>query len=118
MFTSGTQTLQGRKVNHDTEPYMWGDGSRETEKFVEENPSVGLYVEHKPRPEFDVTDNPVLAAFRENLSYSLGGTPKLAAEWLESFAPHWHVWRHGRIPARAAHRHHAKQVFAHLAALG
>lgn len=66
---------------------------------------------------FTSAQNPVLAAFRENVAFSRKSSAELAVHWLGSFVPYWRAWRGGRI-ARKAHREHAKQVFRHLAALG
>lgn len=60
--TSGTQALQGRKVNHDPAPYLWRDGSRTARGSVWGSRPACRYA---PRPEFDVPDNPILARFRK-----------------------------------------------------
>lgn len=67
-FTSGTQKLQGRKVNHDPEPYRNKlDGTRSAHDPEAHNWDW-LW---SPRAEFSVEDNPILAAFREYPDHSV-----------------------------------------------
>lgn len=65
------------------------------------------------------TVNPVLDAFRECVvANGAEHTAEIAAEWQTHFVRFWHYWSRGRIPARKAHREHAKKVFARLANCG
>ena len=60
-FTSGTQARDGRTVYHDPKPYIgvWEDGERyKTDSWAHYRP-------YRPRPEFTVRDNPIIARFRE-----------------------------------------------------
>ncbi len=64
-FTSGTQALQGRTVNHDPEPYVG--------RLIRYPASIKPWADatgdqaYDPRPEFAVLDNPILAAFRAGM---------------------------------------------------
>lgn len=63
MFTSGTQALQGRTVNHDGRPWVY----RHDDGTIGHRASVWSedHESFEPRPEFAVLDNPILASFRE-----------------------------------------------------
>lgn len=69
-FTSGTQARDGRKINHDPYPNVWeGHSPRnrmraDTDMFRKGAPFNHERYRYLPRPEFDVLDNPILAAFR------------------------------------------------------
>lgn len=62
IFTSGTQAIQGRTVNHDPMPWCDRTGiTRYSYPFATRD--VGF--RHDPRPEFAVLDNPILAEIRD-----------------------------------------------------
>lgn len=74
IFTSGTQAIQNRTVNHDPEPYIVGyDGKgRPIRSGATGLSRRVLEYNYKPRPKYTVLDNPALAVFRK---------------WLEQIAP-------------------------------
>ena len=68
MFTSGTQALQGRTVNHDPEPWAYSSQSKPglgpfgtPDRAATRFDGAMLWF---PRPEFAVLDNPILAQLR------------------------------------------------------
>jgi len=92
-FTSGTQALQGRKINHDSYPNVWeGHSPRnrmraDTDMFRKGAPFNHERYRYLPRPEFDVHDNPILAAFRADdgpVRYEVHGRrPSLIEHYLD-----------------------------------
>ena len=63
-FTSGTQAMQGRTVNHDEYPYVcynWPGSARIDE------PVPGCADIYEPRPEFAILDNPILMTLRTHV---------------------------------------------------
>jgi len=70
MFTSGTQALQGRTVNHDPKPYFYPQTGYRASAF--ESARLDAHNGYDPsrmpllhpRAEFAVLDNPVLTLFR------------------------------------------------------
>lgn len=111
-FTSGTQALQGRKVNHDPKPWLNGHGVRIVHGIEGLNRNS-----YDPRPEFDVPDNLILASFRGRLRYQ--ETVKcpvpavsLANIWLTDL--YRYTWSHQHDIAEF---NHARRVLAKLAAV-
>jgi hypothetical protein len=79
-FTSGTQARDGRKVNHD--PHPWQHDMSRSKRYGHNDLTCPEDCDAvlDPRPEFDVLDNPILAAFREAIAE---GDPYADAEsWL------------------------------------
>lgn len=80
IFTSGTQALQGRTVNHDPEPYLNSkDGTRS--RYIT-NATPWLW-DWSPRPKYAVVDNQILLAFREHYNEF---RPENAQAWLDDIA--------------------------------
>lgn len=107
-FTSGTQALQGRTINHDPEPYV---GTRGRQRIP-----YGLGTEaYVPRPEFAVLDNPILAQFRAEESdwANVKGFPitERADNWAQDIAD-GEIY-YDRPPEE---RTHARRVLTKLAA--
>lgn len=112
-YTSGTQALQGRTVNHDPRPYqVYADGVPSWRRnFHRERFGNGfgdvITDTYNPRPEFDVLDNPILAEFRSDWD----GTYERICWWLamleENVYPSW-------TPEQLDH---ARRVLTKLAAL-
>ncbi len=108
-FTSGTQEIQGRSVNHDEYPYVcynWPGGLRIHE------PVPGCADAYEPRREFAILDNPVLAQYRR--TGIVVGKHVSAEQYLRYIdvpgkAAQWH-WKPEQIE-------HARRVFTLLAAL-
>lgn len=112
MFTSGTQALQGRTVNHDPKPFLDADTGERLEGSFDID-------EWHPRPEFDVHDNPILAAYRRQPDFDL---------WDMGFAmfttfggertwdrPEHHF--HAFVTATGEQIEHARRVLTKLGAL-
>lgn len=130
-YTSGTQALQGRTVNHDPRPYqVYADGVPSWRRnFHRERFGNGfgdvITDTYRPRPEFDVLDNPILAEFRR----SFGNAKTLPATAWPNAKPdaviqRWLRWvdnpnasSDDPEPWTAAERSHARRVLAKLAAL-
>jgi len=122
MFTSGTQALQGRTVNHDPLPIKWYEGCRYSANMPK---PPGAWLD--PRPEYAVLDNPILADFRRLMDGIIqtggSGTKSPAqAEW-------WLVLLSDENPLARAHSgfdyhitdeqlRHAIRVLTLLVALG
>ncbi len=66
-YTSGTQARAGRTVNHDPEPYVQLDTYGNICGRVAYYPyyADGITVLYRPRREFAVLDNPILAELRD-----------------------------------------------------
>jgi hypothetical protein len=69
MFTSGTQAIQGRTVNHDPAPWLVTRGVYRG-RYVSQSaiPIQHAVIRDDPRHEYGVLDNPILAAFRDDLN--------------------------------------------------
>jgi hypothetical protein len=101
-MTSGYRAAHGLpRANHDPAP-----------RYIE-NPN-GDYATLCPRPEFDVPDNPILAAFRTDWyrpEDGLGQEPDVLdywIDWLDYTAPQLHTVKHIE---------HARRVLQKLAAV-
>jgi hypothetical protein len=100
MFTSGTQALQGRTVNHDPKPYSTAANTPERRAATATDDGIEWY---DPRPEFDVVDNPILAAFRK---YYPKDRPE---DWV------WGIDNGHNDPATPEQIDHARRVLERLA---
>jgi hypothetical protein len=106
-FTSGTQALQGRKVNHDPVPWRVELPGIHAERSAQEVAGHSVF---DPRPECDVLDNPILARFR---TWVAGESPvEFAAEFLAASEYWWLI-----EGARPWYARHARRVLSKLAAL-
>lgn len=78
-FTSGKRAQLGlQPANHDPYPWVWvasksGMDSGRCSVTVPDDVGDGYHGELRPRPEFAVLDNPILAAFREQGPGFFGG---------------------------------------------
>lgn len=68
MYTSGTQELQGRTVNHDPEPWALWQYNGNDVRFARPSDFMPITQGFRcdPRPEYAVHDNPILAGLRED----------------------------------------------------
>lgn len=108
IFTSGTQALQGRTVNHDPEPYLWFSGGRSAKGSDWGSRPQCRYA---PRPEYAVLDNPLLGALRDCKRFCPEDCEDALA-WVE-----W-LWQEDRAEGdQPAHIDHARRVLTRLAAL-
>ena len=62
-FTSGTQCRDYRTVNHDHFPWEGTDQFGMRVRASSPGPEAGMW-RYRPRPEYAIIDNPVLAAWR------------------------------------------------------
>lgn len=122
IFTSGTQQLQGRSVNHDPHPNVWSKHSpRDKMRVDTEMFRVGCsdklegYV-RLPRPEFAVEDNPILVQYRADVRDAAMGEQENDVgdyEWL--LGDHWeNFWKE---LVTEEHVVHARKVLARLKSL-
>ena len=116
MFTSGTQALQGRTVNHDPLAWKWvgntsGAFSGRCGADVPEYARHAYHGEYAPRPEFAVLDNPILVRFRAEVQLQRD------AGWLsvQSVAKLTLSGQYGFGDATDAQCDHAKRVLTRLA---
>jgi hypothetical protein len=120
-FTSGTQTLQGRKVNHDDEPWaVLLDGVEidryATESQAERHAESFETITYALRPEFAVHDNPVLLDIRTYRNERLTmRNPKGWDHVLRKFQQHKQENPWNATPEQIDQ---ALRVLTHLAALG
>lgn len=119
-FTSGTQALQGRKVNHDREPYIIDTGWLVIRSAYDATLPVKSST-YDPRSEFDVLDNPILATVRKSIGIweNFDGTemtgPEIAREWLKNTPIEREWWVPTAVSDAALD--HARRVLNRLAAL-
>lgn len=105
-YTSGTQALRGRKINHDPEPWVdLAHGNRHPDTDI-----GGIAVWYDPRPEFDVLDNPILIELRQ---YAHATDLTRAVATLRD----WWVPGGSAIPAAREQADHAWRVLRRLDAL-
>lgn len=134
IFTSGTQKLHGRTVNHD--PYPWAYSRRAStidgpwpNRFATRVDGALLWF---PRTRWDVYDNPVLAAFRAYRDHSMNGimdwliamddpesgTAEVRELLTEAYSapmgPGWEDWHYMRVSATTEH---TRKVLRKLATL-
>lgn len=83
IFTSGTQTLQGRTVNHDPQAYVVN--SFDLGSFRTDGNYVGYRNVYDPRPEFTVHDNPILRSFRLFWPFARANGREAMQGYLEGF---------------------------------
>lgn len=124
-FTSGKRAQLGLPpVNHDPHPNVWeGHSERDqmrtdTDMFRRGAPIGFPNYAYRPRPEFAVLDNPVLAEFRGRLHYQElvkhpVSAPALAAIWVTEL--HRHIC--DRRERTSGCFNHARRVLEKLAAL-
>jgi hypothetical protein len=122
IFTSGTQAIQGRTVNHDPEPYVVGYDSAGPIRISGTGLSERVWVlenNYLARPEFDVLDNPILAAFRDSpeldlwdMGFAMHATYGGERDWEDS----GHYF-HAFTTATEEQVDHARRVLTRLAAL-
>lgn len=108
-FTSGTQALQGRTVNHDPYPYRCTDSTHTTTHRLSFD---GIKTQYAPRDGFAVRDNPILAEFRKIKNKY--GTTAESAQWCLDNG----YWHPESTLLGGPDVSHARRVLTLLAALG
>jgi len=120
-FTSGRRAQLGLPLaNHDPYPFVWKGHSEinqmrtDTDVFRKGAPYALARYHHRPRPEFAVLDNPILAELRRFTSTGLA-TPREAMELILSLVRR-RRWE--KLPAASwSQIDHARRVLQKLAAL-